>query len=304
MTTPAPDPAVLIGIDVGGTRTKSCVVTTEGTVLHEDVRPTPAQVGDGITDYIEGIARELLALAESPVAIGAAVPGFVDDDSGLATWSANLGWRDVPLGPLLSERLGRPVSLSHDVRAGLRAEYAWGAAQGARGALFIPLGTGLAAALLMAGRVITGADWTGELGHVLVEPGGPVCGCGRRGCLEVVSSASAVARAGSAALGRTVSAKEVEDAVRAGDPAAAEVWRHAAHTLAATIAPVLATTGVELLLIGGGLSKAGDLLLQPLREHLGGVLPASAAVTVRAAQLGDRAGALGAAQWAWLQHTG
>ena len=139
------------------------------------------------------------------------MPGLVDDARGVAVFSANLGWHDLDVVSPLESALGIPMALGHDVRAGLLAEARWGAARGTDHAMFVPLGTGIAGALMVDGRVLHADGSAGELGHVVVEPGGPVCGCGARGCLEAVSSASAVERAYAQRLGlaERVSAEEI-----------------------------------------------------------------------------------------------
>jgi glucokinase len=219
----------------------------------------------------------------------------------VAVFSANLGWRDLDVVSPLESALGIPVALGHDVRAGLLAEARWGAARGADHAMFVPLGTGIAGALMVDGRVLHAGGYAGELGHVVVEPGGPVCGCGARGCLEAVSSASAVERAYAHRLGlaEQVSAKEIAALVAQGDPDAVAVWHHAVAALARAVVMAVTLTGVDLVLVGGGLAQSGDLLLEPLRRDVAGALTFQRPPTLARAALGDRAGCLGAACLAW-----
>lgn len=290
---------LVVAVDVGGTRVKAALVAADGTSLAERVLPTPTDPAATLPDVVATLVAEFGAVAE-PDGVGVVVPGLVDDVAGTAVWAANLGWRDMPLRALLQERLrrsggGLPVAVGHDVRAGLTAEHRFGAARDCDNVLFVPLGTGIAAAQLCAGRVVLGSGWTGEIGHVVLEPEGPACGCGARGCLEAISSAGAIARAHTAATGERIDAAAVAARVRAGDVTAAGIWRHAVSTLARALAPVVATAGTERVVVGGGLVLAADTLLDPLRAALQALLPPAFPLEVVPAALGDRAGCLGAA---------
>ena len=260
--------------------------------------PTPPRPGNGVVDVITDTVSHLLESARVEGidgvlgAVGAVVPGLVDETTGSANWSANLGWRDLPLRQRLQERFDVPVAMGHDVRAGLLAEFRLGAAQGAPDALFVALGTGIASALLAGGRVVAGSEWAGEVGHVIVERDGPLCGCGRHGCLEAVASAAALGRAWRN-LGRAGDAATLSQAVDDGDPEAIRIWEGAIDQLVQVIAPVCAAAGTRLLLLGGGLALAGDTLLTPLRGRLVHAI-GHERVTVTRAALGDRAAALGA----------
>jgi len=271
---------------------------SDGSVALSHTEPTPERPGEGIVDVIVDTVATLLDLARAEgidgelAAVGAVVPGLVDETSGTASWSANLGWRDLPLRERLRAHFEVPVATGHDVRAGLLAEFHLGAAQGAPDALFVPLGTGIASALLASGRVVAGSEWTGEIGHVIVEPDGPVCGCGRHGCLEAVASAAALGRAWRE-LGREGDAETLSRAVDDGDPEAIRIWHGAIDALVRVIGPVCAAAGTRLVLIGGGLALSGATLLDPLRDRLVHAI-GHERITVTQAALGDRAGALGA----------
>ncbi|KRF39971.1 sugar kinase [Terrabacter sp. Soil811] len=288
----------VVGIDVGGTRIKSALVTPDGQVLAEAVRPTPDKVGEQLGEVAAKAVVELTARVDEAVdllAVGVAVPGLVDDVTGIGVWSANLGWRDLDLRGSIAAHVDVPVAIGHDVRSGLLAEHRLGAAREADNVLFVPLGTGLASAILCRGQVVTGSLWTGEIGHIVVVPDGPLCACGQRGCLEALSSAGAIGRRWSEATGLVGDAEEVARRAEAGEPEARRIWQEAIDALAIMVAPVVAAAGTELVLIGGGLVHAGDTLLQPLRTALTARLGGRDDVAVRAAALGDRAGSLGAA---------
>lgn len=288
----------VVGIDVGGTRIKSALVTPDGQVLAEAVRPTPDKVGEQLGEVAAKAVVELTARVDEAVdllAVGVAVPGLVDDVTGIGVWSANLGWRDLDLRGSIAAHVDVPVAIGHDVRSGLLAEHRLGAAREADNVLFVPLGTGLASAILCRGQLVTGSLWTGEIGHIVVVPDGPLCACGQRGCLEALSSAGAIGRRWSEATGLVGDAEEVARRAEAGEPEARRIWQEAIDALAIMVAPVVAAAGTELVLIGGGLVHAGDTLLQPLRTALTARLGGRDDVAVRAAALGDRAGSLGAA---------
>lgn len=296
----------VVGIDVGGTRIKAALVTPAGEVLAQATHPTPADVGTSLGLVIADIVNEIASrdsqqasgMADPAIdvlALGVAVPGVVDEAVGLGVWSANLGWRDLDLRSAVSAHVDRPVAIGHDVRCGLRGEHRFGAARGVDDVLFVPVGTGLASALLCHGHLVIGSAWTGELGHVVVAPDGPLCGCGQRGCVEAVSSAAAIARRWAEESGQAGDAVYVAGQVAAGEPLATRIWQEAIDALAVVMAPVIAAAGTQLVLVGGGLAQAGNLLLDPLRAQLRSRLGGRDVVTVGAAALGDRAGAMGAA---------
>lgn len=290
-------------LDVGGTAMKGALVGPGGATRCPLRRPTPHRQGPGaVVDAAGGALRELLEDARrqrlAVAAAGVVVPGIVDEARGVAVFSANLGWRDLPLRALLEERTGLPVGLGHDVRAGALAEATLGAARGQADVLFVPVGAGIAAAAIVDGRLLHAGGYAGELGHLQVDPDGEPCGCGGRGCLETVASGAALARRYAARAGRPVAgAAGVAERVRAGDPHAEAVWADAVAALAQGLAAAVALLGSRLVVVGGGLASAGDLLLRPLTETLLARLSPGSTQVPRLvlAALGDRAGCLGAA---------
>ncbi|MFC9808237.1 ROK family protein [Streptomyces griseoaurantiacus] len=291
---------------------KAALVGAEGELLHRARRPTgrergPEAVTAAVLDFAAELrAHGLSAFGEPALAAGVAVPGIVDDARGVAAYSANLGWRDVPLRALLSERLGGvPVALGHDVRTGGLAEGRIGAGRGADRFLFVPLGTGIAGAIGIDGRVEAGAHgFAGEIGHVVVRPGGVDCPCGQRGCLERYASASAVGHAWAAALGdpEADAAADCARAVAAGDTRAREVWQAAVDALADGLVTALTLLDPRTLIIGGGLAEAGPTLFDPLHEALRARVTFQKLPEVVPAGLGDNAGCLGAGLLAWDLH--
>ncbi|WP_431877216.1 ROK family protein [Micromonospora marina] len=292
---------VVVALDVGGTGMKCALVRPDGTTVHTERHATGAQrgpeaVAGTILDVAEGLAGKARADGRTPVACGIVVPGVVDEARGVAVWSANVGFRDVPLRELAGTRLGLPAALGHDVRAGGLAEARLGAGRDADQVLFVAIGTGIAAAHVVGGSAATGAHGAaGEIGHILVRPGGPRCGCGRTGCLEAVSSASAIGRRYAELSGSPTTAAQVADRAAAGEPLAVEVWREAVEALADGLATGQALYDVSTVVLGGGLAQAGPRLFGPLRTALRERLTFHREPRLVAADLGDEAGCLGAA---------
>ena len=287
---------------------KAALVGADGALLHEARRATGRERGpEAVVEGILAFAADLRAygqehFGESAVAAGVAVPGIVDAERGIAVYAANLNWRDVPLRSLLGERLGGiPIALGHDVRTGGLAEGRIGAGRGADRFLFVPLGTGIAGAIGINGAIEAGAHGcAGEIGHIVVRPDGPECGCGQRGCLETLASAAAVTRAWAAASGNPeADAAHCAKAVESGDPAAAEVWHDAVDALAAGLVTAVTLLDPALLIIGGGLAEAGETLFTPLRAAVEERVTFQKLPHIVPAALGDTAGCLGAGLLAW-----
>ncbi|NUR66614.1 MAG: ROK family protein [Streptomyces sp.] len=297
----------VIALDVGGTGMKAALVGASGELLHQARRPTGRERGpDAVVEGILDFAAELHAygtehLGEPASAAGVAVPGIVDADQGVARYAANLGWRDVPLRALLTERLAVPVALGHDVRTGGLAEGRIGAGRGADRFFFVPLGTGIAGAIGIGGRVEAGAHgFAGEIGHIVVRPGGTPCPCGQAGCLERYASAAAVSEAWAAAAGDPeADAADCAKAVESGDPRAQAVWQHAIDALADGLVTALTLLDPSTLIIGGGLAEAGETLFTPLRDAVQQRITFQKLPTIVPAALGDTAGCLGAGLLAW-----
>jgi glucokinase len=230
------------------------------------------------------------------VSVGLAAPGVIDEESGVAVWSANVGFRRVPLRDLVVARTGLPAALGHDVRAGGVAEARLGAGRGSRRVWFVPIGTGIAAAYMLDGRADSGAHGaSGEIGHVVVRADGPACACGARGCVEAIASASAVARRFSDRTGVPASARDVVSRAAAGDADAAAVWSEAIDALADALRIGITLHDPDVIIVGGGLAEAGPALLDPLVEAVRGRLTFQTMPSVVGAALGDEAGCLGAA---------
>jgi glucokinase len=285
----------VVALDVGGTGIKAGVVAAGGVVRSELRRDTPVAAGvPAVVDAIADTARALIG--PGTVGVGVGVPGVVDTTTGTAVFAANVGWRDLPLAAVLSERLGLPVVLGHDVRSAALAEARLGAGRRERSVWFVSLGTGVAAGLITDGRVDDGSSGqAGELGHVVVRPGGDPCACGNRGCLETVASASRVAGRYAERTGERLTAAGIAARVQAGEAAAAAVWQDAVLALADGLALGIGLLDPAVVVLGGGLALAGDLLLDPVRAALPARLPFRSVPPVVRTELGDRAGLLGIA---------
>ena len=284
----------VIALDVGGTAMK-------GAVLRGDTAPpeyyawsTPCADGpDVVVAAALHAIDALLRHAPDAVGVGLVVPGFVDDLAGVALYSENIGWRDVAFRDLVHERTGLPVGFGHDVRAGGLAERTLGGARGVDDVLFLPIGTGISGIMYVGGRLIEGRD-VGEIGHI--DVGFDVdCACGGHGCLEAVASAASMARRYSSTTGIVLrGGKEVLDLVAAGDPVATTVWDDAVTGLARALATYVSLLCPERIVIGGGLSGAGETLLGPLRQRLRRLLVWQREPEIVMALLGDKAACLGA----------
>ncbi|MBO8194359.1 ROK family protein [Streptomyces oryzae] len=295
---------------------KAALIGTGNELLHEARRETARERGpEAVVESILDFTAELRAVGlarygSEPSAAGVAIPGTVDEEQGIAVFAANLGWRDVPMRTLLSERLSqeRPaglpplqVAFGHDVRVGGLAEGRIGAGGGVDRYLFLSLGTGIAGAIGIGDRVEAGAHGSaGEIGHIVVRPAGPPCGCGQRGCLERLASASAIGAAWAEASGDPqATAADAAKAVEAGDPRAQRVWADAIDALATGLVTGLTLLDPRTLIIGGGLAEAGDTLFVPLREAVREKVTFQPLPAIVPAALGDAAGCLGAGLLAW-----
>ena len=293
---------VVIALDVGGTGMKCALVRSDGRVHHSERHPTRAERGPeavtaDILDIAAGLAGRAHADGLEPIAVGIAVPGVIDEENGVAVWSANIGFRDVPLRKLIFDRLGLPAALGHDVRVGGIAEARLGAGRGQRHVLFIAIGTGIAAALVVDGAGYPGAHGAaGEVGHIMVRPGGPPCGCGARGCLEAMASAKSIGRRYAELAGDPdATAFDVATRAAGGEELAATVWREAIEALADGLITAQALYDVGVLVLGGGLAEAGEALLGPLRAAFAQRITFHREPRIVRAALGDNAGCLGSA---------
>ncbi|MEV4515209.1 ROK family protein [Dactylosporangium sp. NPDC049525] len=290
---------VVVAVDVGGTTMKGALVDRSGTAHCSTRVPTDASSGPDavlarLLSVVAALREDAVRLGLRTVAAGVAVPGIVDERNGVAGRSINLGWRDVPVQAILHDTLRLPTAVGQDVRAGALAEARLGAGRRVGSMVFVPIGTGIASATVVDGRVLTGARYAaGEIGHGTRATGSP-CGCGSFGCLEQVASAAALARRYQERTGRTATSERLSADVAAGESDAVAVWRDAIEALADVLAITIAVVDPDTVVLGGGLSEAGETLLTPLRAAIRARLTADRTPSVVRAELGDQAGCLGA----------
>jgi len=307
--------APVIGVDLGGTKIAAGVVTAAGQILARARAATRAAEGPaGVIGRMVGLIAALRQQAPQATAVGVCSPGPVSARQGAVIQPPNLpGWDYVPLRAILSEQIGLPVALDHDCRAAALAEHHWGAGRGVGDMIYVTVSTGVGSGILLDGELWAGAsESAGEIGHCTIDQNGPVCGCGRRGCVEAFASGTAIARRARELLdqGRqsrilelaggqiaAVTARQVTEAALAGDALGVELLAEAGRALGIGFAILANVVNPRLIVVGGSLVKAGDLLLEPARAALRtwSVPAAAEALEVTPARLGDDVGILGAA---------
>jgi glucokinase len=299
-----------IGIDIGGTKIAGLLVGEDGTVHERIERGTPAEDVDATLERIHAVGAEL---AGNAVAIGIGAAGMVDFDAGMMRSAPNLAWREVPIRDLVSERVGLPCLLDNDANAAAWGEFRYGAAREFdQVVLVVTVGTGIGGGIIADGHLFRGAHGFGaEIGHIIVEPGGPLCGCGNRGCWEQVASGRALDRLGAAAAekdrtilisrlaaGNPVSGRYVADAARREDAIAVGIFEEVGRRLGEGIAGLVNVLDPEAVVVGGGVAEEGDLILEPARRAFLEAVEAPQhrpEVPILQASLGNDAGAIGAA---------
>ncbi|GLZ40203.1 ROK family protein [Actinokineospora sp. NBRC 105648] len=288
----------VVAVDVGGTSIKAALVDRDLRAV-EVLREPTRRIG-GVAD-VGQIGELVNRLSEGHTVVGAgvAVPGIVDDDLGLVRAAVNLGWVDVALRDQVSAATGVPLLVRHDVRTGGLAEFTVGAGKGAADALFMPVGTGIAAAVQVDGRMLGAAGYAGEIGHVVVDPGGAVCGCGMRGCLETLAAAPAFARRYKERTGHAITDAAGVAGLLDTDPDAQAVWTDAVNALATALLSAVTLFGPSVIVLGGGVAEAGEALVGPVRIELLSRLKFQRRPEVVRAALGQDAGRVGAALLGW-----
>ncbi len=305
-------PETVLAADVGATRMRAAAVTADGAVTARAERRTPdgSDPGAVIAALLE-LLREVNEATTGALAVCAAAAGLVAGDEGRVVVAPNIpGFRDVALAAALSDALGLPAFVENDASAAALGEYRFGAGRGVRHLLHATLGTGIGGGIVIDGRLYRGAKgFAGEIGHIIVDPSGPRCGCGARGCLEALASGTAFAQrarrlveSGKAPIlaemteGRDPTGEDLLAAARAGDLAAEAEIRNGGHLLGLGLASLLNVLNPDVLTLSGGLLAMGDLLLEPMRRAMRALPYGPAAGTaIRLTQLGDDAGLLGAA---------
>lgn len=312
-----------IGCDLGGTNLRAAIIDVErGSVLQQMTVPTLAREGhDAVMNRIADLILQLVESTgmtkEEIGGIGIGVPGVLDLERGETLFLPNLPgtWPHVPLRDTITKLTDLPVALLNDVRSTTYGEWLFGAGRGVDTLAVFAIGTGIGGGLVINGQLHLGIGGTaGELGHTTIDFNGPRCGCGNYGCLEAFASASAIAAMGikAVAQGLTTSIGDlceydlnaitpelIADAAQAGDKIAMDVYEQAGFYLGIAAANVCVSLGPRRIVIGGGVSQAGDLLLNPIRRTLRErvtIMPIEQVEVVQS-QLGNNAGIIGVACW-------
>jgi glucokinase len=307
-----------IGIDIGGTKIAGAVVSEEGEIVVEDRVATPAGDSNAIVDEVVAMVTRL-AEGRDIRAAGVAAPGFIDTAQSTVYYTPNISWRHEPLRERLLARLDLDITIDNDANAAGWAEFRFGAGRNSTDMTMLTIGTGVGGAIVTQDRLFRGGYGAGaELGHMRVVPDGLPCGCGARGCIEQYGSgrallrmANAIADVGGIGLGLAaaraekgeLSGSDVADLIVAGDAGALQALRELGSWLGQACASLSAILDPQLFVIGGGVSIAGDLLLDPIRESFLAHLPARGyhpEPEFTIAQLVNDAGVVGAADLARL----
>ena len=307
--------AVTVGVDLGGTKCLGVVVDGDGSIVAETRVPTP-RGGEAIVAGLRDVAAELIARCPpgDVVGVGFGAPGLVDA-SGVLRYAPNLaGVEELPLAVPLARQLGIPVVVENDATCACWGEAQAGAGRGRDHLVLVTLGTGIGGGMVLDGRLYRGKNgFAGEIGHMVVDPHGPPCPCGQRGCWERYASGSGLGRlAREAAVGgraervvalaggdpEAVSGEHVTAAAAEGDSEAIAVMADFAWWVALGLANLANAFDPELFVLGGGLAEAADLVLDPVRTAFVGLLEGAdhrPPVEIAIAELGEHAGAIGAA---------
>jgi glucokinase len=285
----------VLGLDVGGTTIKSGLINPAGELRDLRRTPTPQQdfEGDELVATLVSLVESYRKLAPEIAAVGLSVPGVVDAENGIAVFSETLGWHNLELARRVSEPIGLPVKLVHDVTVGGLAELRVGAAKGYKSAIVIIIGTGLAACLIIEGKVYRPHETIGEIGHGPTRNNRP-CPCGKSGCLEMTSSGGALTRNYFAATGETIAAHEVIERAEVGDAVASELWQEFLEELCTTIHFLVSTLGPDLLVIAGGFGSLGAKILDPIERHLDNVIAIPRRPKLATSTLEGTSGCIGA----------
>lgn len=302
----------VVAVDLGGTQIRSALIDGKGEILARAERETLAQEGpELVIKRIEACIRDV---ARGGEAISIAAPGPLNPWKGIIHQAPNLpGWRDVPLADILRHTFELPVYLNNDANLAALGEHRFGAGQEVDDLIYLTISTGIGGGIISQGRLLLGANGlAAEVGHMILEPEGPPCGCGGRGHLESLASGPAIARRAVEEIEKgietsitrlveeelkKVTAKVVAQAAHEGDPLANSIFKEAGFYIGLGIANLLHTLNPQLVILGGGVSKAGDLLFEPIRATVRArtMLSYQEGLRIVTAALRDDVGLLGAA---------
>jgi glucokinase len=312
----------IVGIDVGGTKIAACLIDLDGRILSIVRRPTDITTPEATLDSIAGAAIELMHVnlldSNSVNAIGFGIPGLVDAERGIGIASVNLGWKNVAVRAGLESRLGIRCVINNDVRVGALGEACFGAAKGLKNLVYLNIGTGISAVILINGKFFMGSrGLAGEIGHAVLIPGGLQCKCGGRGCFEAVASGPGIARralekikAGRESMiaaqgleyAQSLTAEKVFDAATHGDPVAIETLNEIGTLMAYSLEYLALAYDPDIIVLGGSVVLGSSLLFQIIQRNLQELADSSwvfgkvySKKLVQLSTLGNNAGVLGAA---------
>lgn len=287
------DQELVIGLDVGGTEIKAGALRGSEIIATRRWATEREKGPDQSVNQVLLAATSMAKEFPEASAIGVVVPGVVNTQTGVAEYSENIGWKNIPFVKLVNDATGLPVGFGHDVRAGGVAETMFGAGKGFTNSFFMPIGTGIAGAIILNGELYDD-PFAGEIGHLDVRSGYP-CACGVSGCLESISTGPSILRIFNEKSGsQCTHTSDVVAQAQKGDVIAQLVWKESVEAIGFALAAYINILAPEIIIIGGGVSKAGDALLTPLNDYLDSRLTFQRKPKLVIAGLGDHAGMIGA----------
>jgi glucokinase len=312
-----------IGIDIGGTKIAGALVDQDGNIIREDKVPTPASNSDSVVDAVIALI-EALSEGQKVLGAGVAVAGFIDANQSEVLYAPNLSFRNEPFKAKLEAKTNLPILVENDANAAGWAEYLYGAGRGFKHMTMLTIGTGVGGAVISNSRMQRGGfGIAGELGHIRVVPDGRLCGCGAHGCIEQYGSGTALLRSANELADSSdpagerlrelraehggLKGEQVYQAILERDHGALRLLAELGSWLGQTIATLSAVLDPEIVVIGGGVSAAGDLLIDPIREAFLANMPARGfrpELQIKTAEFVNDAGVVGAAdlvRLAWSQ---
>lgn len=275
-----------VGVDLGGTNIVAAVVNENGKILNKSSCKTnlpkrPEVLSTDIANLVDKVVKEVHLTIDDIENIGIGVPGIVNTQDKVIIYSCNFNYSNVKIVELLERKIGKDVYIENDANAAALGEFICGAGQGLNTMIVITLGTGIGGGIVLDKKLYRGFNYSGgELGHIVIEQGGRLCNCGRKGCFEAYASATGLSKTASEVITKypnsklcdvyreknKISGTDLFNAVLAGDAAASETWNIFVSQLAAGVVNIVNIFQPEILCIGGGVSQAGELLINPLKE--------------------------------------